>query len=100
MMFFFFDVVWTRQMKLKVCFTRKKMTYIQSVLFVCLQICCTSLKVIVVFVKPSGTEEVGHEDMQPPGKCITLHSLNVFIQIHLNITQALSPHKNITGCQL
>lgn len=81
-------------------FYQKKMTYIQSVLFVCLQICCTSLKVIVVFVKPSGTEEVGHEGTQPKGKCITLQSFNVFIQIHLNITQALSSNKNIAGCQL
>lgn len=51
-------------------------------------------------LKPLRAQEVGHMDMQHLGQCITLHTSNLFIPIHLNIISAFSQHKNIAACNL
>lgn len=52
------------------------------------------------FWKASGTQEVGHMDMQQLEKCITLPTSDVFIQLHLNIIPTVSQYENIATCHL
>lgn len=73
-----FPSVWTKQMKLKVCFTQKRMCVFKSHFCLLGGLLSVSENDHSAFLKPSGAQEVGHMDIQLLEKCITLLLMYLF----------------------